>query len=180
MPGTTSRQIRNFGMPGVFAHEKFRYLEPRLPDVSRRAAQTGSARLYETFSNDWSGYGKARSYADEYSRDVVPGEPAVCNSALVQRDNNEYEEQPLLSTLSYFAHDTRHFLPELLFKEQTIYTQRPQAPVRPLMSLLPTEKASNRRVRLLKVLRRTASKLTGSVDPITVNATAPRVHHAKE
>jgi len=69
----------------------------------------GISRLYETFGNGGA-IPKSESSGRKTTR--APGTVRIRRSRgeLVQRDNNNYEESALLSTLSYFSHNTHHFL----------------------------------------------------------------------
>jgi hypothetical protein len=70
-----------------------------------------------------------------------------------QRDNNNYEESALLSTISYFSHNTHHFLENYYGKSKRAI-EKPSLEG-PAAYVIPADPAdANRQVELLKVLKR--------------------------
>ncbi len=144
-------QMQTLGMPGVFTHGNFDTWSPGYL-MFLAGMHNGISRLYETFGNGGADTERRVLRPEEYSRTWFrqnPPEPIVTWS---QRDNNNYEETALLTTLSYFSQHTHHFL-------ENFYTKSKRAiekPSRdgPAAYILPADPAeANRQVHLLEVLR---------------------------
>jgi hypothetical protein len=144
-------QMQGFGMPGVFTHGDFDTWSPGYL-MFLAGMHNGISRLYETFGNGGADTEKRILQPEEYSRTWYrqnPPEPVVMWS---QRDNNNYEESALLSTLSYFSQHTQHFLENYYLKSK----RSVQKPVLdgPAAYVLPANDAElNRQLQLLKVLK---------------------------
>ena len=102
-------QMQSFGMPGVFTHGDFDTWSPGYL-MFLAGTHNGISRLYETFGNGGADTEKRILRPEDYSRTWYRQNPPLPVVTWSQRDNNNYEESALLSTLSYFSHNTRHFL----------------------------------------------------------------------
>ncbi len=144
-------QMQSFGMPGVFTHGDFDTWSPGYL-MFLAGMHNGISRLYETFGNGGADTEKRVLGPEEYSRTWYrqnPPEPVVTWS---QRDNNNYEETALLTTLAYFSQHTRHFL-------ENYYTKSKRSIEKPTLDgpaayVLPADPAeANRQAQLLAVLK---------------------------
>jgi hypothetical protein len=145
-------QMQNFGMPGVFTHGDFDTWSPGYL-MFLAGLHNGISRLYETFGNDGADTEKRILSPEEYSRTWYRQNPPLPVVTWSQRDNNNYEESALLSTLSYFSKNTHHFLVDYYEKsKRSILKPTVEGPA---AYVLPTNTAElNRQVQLLEVLRR--------------------------
>jgi len=145
-------QMQRFGMPGVFTHGDFDTWSPGYL-MFLAALHNGISRLYETFGNGGADTEKRILRPEEYSRTWYRQNPPLPVVLWSQRDNNNYEESALLSSLSYFSRNTRHFLEDYYLKSK----RSVEVPSRegPAAYVIPTNPAeTNRQVELLKVLKR--------------------------
>jgi hypothetical protein len=144
--------MQKFGMPGVFTHGDFDTWSPGYL-MFLAALHNGISRLYETFGNGGADTEKLILRPEEYSRTWYRQNPPLPVVIWSQRDNNNYEESALLSSLSYFSHNSRHFLENYYIKSKRS-VQKP-ALEGPAAYVIPADPAdTNRQVELLKVLQR--------------------------
>ncbi len=144
------QQMQNFGMPGAFTHGNFDTWSPGYL-MFLAGLHNGISRLYETFGNGGADTEKRILDPDQYSRTWYRPNPPYPTVLWSQRDNNNYEETALLSTLSFFAHNSRHFLNNFYLKSKRSI-EKPQD-AGPAAYVLPADEASlNRQIQLLKVL----------------------------
>jgi hypothetical protein len=145
-------QMLSFGMPGVFTHGDFDTWSPGYL-MFLAAMHNGISRLYETFGNGGADTEKRILRPEDYSRTWYRQSPPLPVVTWSQRDNNNYEETALLSTLSYFSHSTHHFLENYYLKSKRA-VEKP-ALEGPAAYVIPADAAdANRQVELLKVLQR--------------------------
>jgi hypothetical protein len=102
-------EMTKFGMPGVFTHGNFDTWSPGYL-MFIAALHNGISRLYETFGNGNADTLERTLDTEEYARSWYKQNPPLPKVMWSQRDNNNYEESALLSTLAYFSRNTRHFL----------------------------------------------------------------------
>jgi hypothetical protein len=145
-------QMQNFGMPGVFTHGDFDTWSPGYL-MFLAGLHNGISRLYETFGNDGADTEKRILSPEEYSRTWYRQNPPLPVVMWSQRDNNNYEESALLSTLSYFSKNTHHFLVDYYEKsKRSILKPTVEGPA---AYVLPPDPAQlNRQVQLLEVLKK--------------------------
>ena len=165
-------QMQGFGMPGVFTHGDFDTWSPGYL-MFLASMHNGISRLYETFGNGGADTEKRILQPEEYSRTWYrqnPPRPVVNWS---QRDNNNYEESALLSTLSYFSHNTHHFL-------ENYYEKSKRSVEKPLLEgpaayVIPADPGEvNRQVELLKVLKRQHVEIEQLSDAVTSEVPAEK------
>jgi hypothetical protein len=127
----------------------------------------GISRLYETFGNGGADTEKRILDPEEYSRTWYrqnPPQPVVTWS---QRDNNNYEESALLSTISYFSHNTHHFLENYYLKsKRSILKPTMEGPSAYILPASPEE--LNRQLQLLSVLQLQHVEISQLSEPVTV------------
>jgi hypothetical protein len=144
------QQMQSFGMPGAFTHGDFDTWSPGYL-MFLAGLHNGISRLYETFGNGGADTEKRILSPDEYSRTWYRQNPPYPTVVWSQRDNNNYEETALLSTLSYFAHNGKHFLSDYYEKSKRSILKPEDAG--PVGYVLPADEgALNRQLQLLKVL----------------------------
>jgi hypothetical protein len=145
-------QMKGLGMPGVFTHGDFDTWSPGYL-MFLAGMHNGISRLYETFGNGGADTEKRILRPEDYSRTWYRQNPPLPVVNWSQRDNNNYEQTALLSSLSYFSHNTHHFL-------ENYYIKSKRAVEKPLLEgpaayVIPADPAdTNREVELLKALQR--------------------------
>lgn len=158
-------QMLNFGMPGVFTHGNFDTWSPGYL-MFLASMHNGISRLYETFGNGGADTEKRILQPDEYSRTWYRQNPPLPVVTWSQRDNNNYEETALLSTISYFSQNTRHFLENFYLKSKRS-VEKPSL-AGPAAYVIPADPAqTNRQVELLKVLKRQHVEVSQLADAVT-------------
>ncbi|HEX7727422.1 MAG TPA: M14 family zinc carboxypeptidase [Terracidiphilus sp.] len=145
-------QMQNFKMPGAFTHGDFDTWSPGYL-MFLAAMHNGISRLYETFGNGGADTEKRILDPEEYSRTWYRQNPPLPVVMWSQRNNNNYEQTALLTTLSYFSQHTQHFL-------ENYYTKSKRSIEKPALEgpaayVIPVEEAqSDRVVELVKVMQR--------------------------
>jgi hypothetical protein len=145
-------QMQSLGMPGVFTHGDFDTWSPGYL-MFLAAMHNGISRLYETFGNGGADTEKRILDPEEYSRTWYRANPPLPIVTWSQRDNNNYEESALLTTISYFSQHTHHFLENYYLKSKRS-VEKPTLEG-PAAYVLPADASDvNRQVELLKVMKR--------------------------
>ena len=160
-------QMQSFGMPGVFTHGDFDTWSPGYL-MFLAGMHNGISRLYETFGNGGADTQKRILDPEEYSRTWYRQNPPYPVVTWSQRDNNNYEESALLSTISYFSHHTEHFLDNYYLKSKRS-VQKPtlEGPAAYVIPADPTN--TNRQIELLKTLKRQHVELQVLSAPATAD-----------
>jgi hypothetical protein len=145
-------QMQSFGMPGVFTHGDFDTWSPGYL-MFLAGMHNGISRLYETFGNGGADTEKRILRPEEYSRTWYRQNPPLPVVTWSQRDNNNYEESALLSTISYFSHNTHHFLENYYLKSKRA-VEKPtlEGPSAYVIAADPAD--TNRQIEMLKALKR--------------------------
>jgi hypothetical protein len=143
-------RMQSFGMPGVFTHGNFDTWSPGYL-MFLAGLHNGISRLYETFGNGGADTEKRVLSPDEYSRTWYRPNPPYPTVLWSQRDNNNYEETALLSTLSYFARNAKFFLNNFYLKSRRS-VEKPGNAGPAAYVLAQDDRAWNRQMQLLKVL----------------------------
>lgn len=145
-------QMQSFGMPGVFTHGDFDTWSPGYL-MFLAGMHNGISRLYETFGNGGADTEKRILRPEEYSRTWYRQNPPLPIVNWSQRDNNNYEQSALLSTLFYFSRHTHHFL-ENYYSKSKRAVQKPSLEGPAAYVLTNDEAHANRVAELIKVLKR--------------------------
>jgi hypothetical protein len=145
-------QMQSLGMPGVFTHGDFDTWSPGYL-MFLAAMHNGISRLYETFGNGGADTEKRILTPEEYSRTWYRQNPPLPVVNWSQRDNNNYEETALLTTISYFSQHTHHFL-ENYYAKSKRSIDKPTLEGPAAYVIPPDAAQTNRTVELLKVLQR--------------------------
>src|SRR5215469_9312827 len=106
-----------FGMPGVFTHGDFDTWSPGYL-MFIAATHNGISRLYETYGNGGADTEEHTLQPDEYSRTWFRQNPPLPKVLWSQRDNNNYEETGLLTSLHYFSDNSKLFLKNFYLKSK--------------------------------------------------------------
>jgi hypothetical protein len=109
--------MTKFGMPGVFTHGNFDTWSPGYL-MFLAAMHNGISRLYETFGNGGADTLERTLEPDEYARTWYRPNPALPKAMWSQRNNNNYEETGLLTSLHYFNENKRLFLKNFYLKSK--------------------------------------------------------------
>lgn len=145
-------QMQSFSMPGAFTHGDFDTWSPGYL-MFLAALHNGVSRLYETFGNGGADTEKRILEPDEYTRTWYRQNPPLPIVNWSQRNNNNYQETALLTTLSYFSQHTQHFLENYYLKSKRSI-QKPSLEG-PAAYVIPVNEAqSDRVVELVKVMQR--------------------------
>ena len=160
-------QMQSFGMPGVFTHGDFDTWSPGYL-MFLAAMHNGISRLYETFGNGGADTEKRILTPEEYSRTWYRQNPPLPIVTWSQRDNNNYEQSALLSTISYFAQHGHHFL-ENYYTKSKRSIQKPTLEGPAAYVIAPDAAATNREVELLKVLKRQHVEIQQLSDAVTAD-----------
>lgn len=158
-------QMQTLGMPGVFTHGDFDTWSPGYL-MFLGGLHNGISRLYETFGNGGADTEKRILTPEQYSRTWYRQSPPPPSVLWSQRDNNNYEQSALLTTLSYFAHNSHHFLEDYYIKSKRSI-EKP-ALEGPAAYVLPADPAElNRQLQMLDVLQRQHVEIQQLSEPIT-------------
>src|SRR5712671_3115292 len=114
--------MTKFGMPGVFAHGNFDTWSPGYL-MFIAALHNGISRLYETFGNGGADTLERTLEPEEYARTWYKQNPPLPKALWSQRDNNNYEETGLLTSLHYFNENKRLFLKNFYLKAKRSVTK---------------------------------------------------------
>src|SRR5271154_1961438 len=158
--------MTRFGMPGVFTHGDFDTWSPGYL-MFIAAMHNGISRLYETYGNGGADTLPRTLDADEYSRTWYRQNPPLPKVLWSQRDNNNYEQTGLLTSLHYFNENKRLFLKNFYLKAKRSVT-KPTAEG-PAAYVFPADdpRASSQ-AELLRVLQKQGVEISRATSAFTV------------
>jgi hypothetical protein len=158
--------MTKFGMPGVFAHGDFDTWSPGYL-MFIAAMHNGISRLYETFGNGGADTEERTLQPDEYSRTWYRQNPPLPKAIWSQRDNNNYEQTGLLTSLHFFNENKRLFLKNFYLKaKRSIEKPKAEGPV---AYVLPgDEPRGTLQAELLQVLAKQKVEISRSTAAFTV------------
>jgi len=110
-------EMTKFGMPGVFTHGTFDTWSPGYL-MFIAASHNGISRLYETFGNAGADTVERTLTPAQYSRTWYRQNPPLPKVMWSQRNNNNYEQSALLTTLHYFSGNAKLFLKNFYLKSK--------------------------------------------------------------
>jgi hypothetical protein len=158
--------MTKFGMPGVFTHGVFDTWSPGYL-MFIAAMHNGISRLYETFGNGGADTLTRTLDADEYSRTWWRQNPPLPKTLWSQRDNNNYEQTGLLTSLHFFNENKRLFLKNFYLKAKRSIT-KPGAEG-PAAYVLPADDPRlSSQAELLKVLQKQAVEISRATSAFTI------------
>jgi hypothetical protein len=176
--------MTKFGMPGVFTHGDFDTWSPGYL-MFFAAMHNGISRLYETFGNGGADTQERTLEPDEYSRTWYRQNPPLPKVLWSQRDNNNYEETGLLTSLHYFNENKRLFLKNFYLKSKRSIT-KPDAEG-PAAYVLPgDDPRASLQAELLRVLQKQKVEISRATSAFTValpvkkDSKSAKKHDAKD
>lgn len=158
--------MTKFGMPGVFTHGVFDTWSPGYL-MFIAAMHNGISRLYETFGNGGADTLERTLDQEEYARTWYRQNPPLPKALWSQRDNNNYEQTGLLTSLHYFNENKRLFLKNFYLKAKRSVT-KPGAEG-PAAYVLPADDPRlGSQAALLQVLQKQAVEVSRATTAFTV------------
>jgi hypothetical protein len=165
-------EMTKFGMPGVFTHGNFDTWSPGYL-MFIAALHNGISRLYETFGNGGADTVERTLSPNDYARTWYKQNPPLPKTMWSQRNNNNYQQTGLLTTLHYFAGNSRMFLRNFYLKSKRSVlkpkTEGPAAYVFPADDPRPGAQAD-----LLRVLQKQGVEITRATSEFTVTVPAKK------
>ncbi len=170
--------MTKLGMPGVFAHGDFDTWSPGYL-MFIAAMHNGISRLYETFGNGGADTQERTLDPDEYSRTWYRQNPPLPKTLWSQRDNNNYEQTGLLTSLHYFNENKQLLLKNFYLKAKRSVTkpsaEGPAAYVFPADDPRPTLQAE-----LLRVLQKQVVEISRAKSAFTVTLPVKKESKSKK
>jgi len=164
--------LTKLGMPGVFTHGYFDTWSPGYL-MFIAAMHNGISRLYETFGNGGADTVERTLTPEEYSRTWFRQDPPLPKASWSQRNNNNYEQTGLLTSLHYFSAEKSFFLKNFYLKAKRSITkpekEGPAAYVFPADDPRPGAQAA-----LLEVLRKQGCEISRATAAFTVKMPAKK------
>jgi hypothetical protein len=158
--------MANLNMPGVFTHGDFDTWSPGYL-MFLATMHNGISRLYETFGNGGADTVERVLTPDEYARTWYRPNPPLPKVLWSQRDNNNYEETALLTTLSYFAQNGKIFLNNYYLKsKRSILKPTQNGPAAYVLTA--DDPSPSRQAMLLRVLHDQHVEVQQTTAPVTV------------
>jgi hypothetical protein len=159
--------MTKFGMPGVFTHGDFDTWSPGYL-MFIAAMHNGISRLYETFGNGGADTQERTLDSEEYARTWWRQNPPLPKTLWSQRDNNNYEQTGLLTSLHYFNENKRLFLKNFYLKAKRS-VMKPAAEG-PAAYVLPADESrSSLQAELLRVLQKQAVEISRAKSAFAVS-----------
>jgi Zinc carboxypeptidase len=159
-------EMTKLGMPGVFTHGNFDTWSPGYL-MFLAALHNGISRLYETFGNGGADTVERTLSPNEYARTWYKQNPPLAKTVWSQRNNNNYQQTGLLTSLHYFAANKQLFLRNFYTKSKRSIlkarTEGPAAYVFPADDPRPGAQAD-----LLRILQRQGIEITRATSSFTV------------
>ena len=160
-------EMTKFGMPGVFAHGDFDTWSPGYL-MFIAATHNGISRLYETFGNAGADTVERTLSPGEYQRTWYRQNPPLPRVKWSQRNNNNYQQTALLTSLHYFGNNGKLFLKNFYLKSKRSIlkpkNEGPAAYVFPGDDPRPGNQAD-----LLRTLQAQGVEIHRATAPFTVN-----------
>jgi hypothetical protein len=159
-------EMTKFGMPGVFTHGNFDTWSPGYL-MFIAALHNGISRLYETFGNGGADTVERTLQPNDYARTWYKQNPPLPKTVWSQRNNNNYQQTGLLTSLHYFAANKQLFLRNFYTKSKRSILKAkiegPAAYVFPADDPRPGAQAD-----LLRVLQKQGVEITRATSSFTV------------
>jgi hypothetical protein len=139
----------------------------------------GISRLYETFGNGGADTLERTLEPEEYARTWYRQNPPLPKALWSQRDNNNYEETGLLTSLHYFNENKRVFLKNFYLKSKRSVT-KPGAEGPAAYILAGDDPRTGSQAELLRVLQKQAVEISRATAPFTVALPVKKPSKAKK
>src|SRR6516165_6772281 len=164
--------MTKFGMPGVFTHGDFDTWSPGYL-MFLAALHNGISRLYETFGNGGADTEERTLQPEQYARTWYRQNPPLPKVLWSQRDNNNYEETGLLTSLHFFTENKQRFLKNFYLKAKRS-TMKPSGEG-PAAYVLPAgDPRPALQAELLQVLERQAVEISRATSAFSVTLPAKK------
>src|SRR6266446_1968209 len=158
--------MTKFGMPGVFTHGVFDTWSPGYL-MFIAAMHNGISRLYETFGNGGADTEERTLDPQDYSRTWWRQNPPFPKTLWSQRDNNNYEQTGLLTSLHFFNENKRLFLKNFYLKAKRSVSKPAQEG--PAAYVLPADDPRPElQTELLEVLQKQHVEISRATSPFTI------------
>src|SRR5688500_4950497 len=159
-------EMTKFGMPGVFAHGNFDTWSPGYL-MFIAATHNGISRLYETFGNAGADTLERTLPPSDYQRTWYRQNPPLPKAKWSQRNNNNYQETALLTTLHHFGNNSKLFLKNFYIKsKRSIDKPKNEGPA---AYVFPGDEVrSGNQAELLRTLQAQGVEISRSTAPFTV------------
>ncbi|HEY3580622.1 MAG TPA: M14 family zinc carboxypeptidase [Pyrinomonadaceae bacterium] len=160
-------EMTKFGMPGVFAHGNFDTWSPGYL-MFIAATHNGISRLYETFGNGGADTLERTLSPSEYQRTWYKQNPPLPKAKWSQRNNNNYEQSALLTSLYYFGNNSKLFLKNFYLKsKRSIDKPKNEGPA---AYVLPGDEVrAGNQAELLRTLQAQGVEINRATAPFTVS-----------
>src|SRR5580704_14409447 len=168
--------LTRFGMPGVFTHGDFDTWSPGYL-MFIAAMHNGISRLYETFGNGGADTRERTLQPEEYSRTWYRANPPLPKVLWSQRNNNNYEETGLLTSLHYFNENKRLFLKNFYMKAKRS-VQKPSDEGPAAYVLAADDPRPELQAELLHVLQKQEVEISRATSPFSVTLPAKKIKKA--
>jgi hypothetical protein len=160
-------EMTKFGMPGVFAHGNFDTWSPGYL-MFIAATHNGISRLYETFGNGGADTLERTLSPGQYQRTWYRQNPPLPKTRWSQRNNNNYQQTALLTSLQYFGNNSKLFLKNFYLKsKRSVLKPKNEGPA---AYVLPGDdpRAGNQ-AELLRTMQAQGVEIHRATAPFTVN-----------
>jgi hypothetical protein len=158
--------MTKFGMPGVFTHGVFDTWSPGYL-MFIAAMHNGISRLYETFGNGGADTQERTLDPLDFARTWWRQNPPFPKTLWSQRDNNNYEETGLLTSLHFFNENKRLFLKNFYLKSKRSINK--PAEEGPAAYVLPSDDPRlELQTELLQVLQKQHVEISRATSPFTI------------
>jgi len=165
-------EMTKFGMPGVFAHGNFDTWSPGYL-MFMAATHNGISRLYETFGNGGADTLDRTLSPSEYERTWYKQNPPLPKAKWSQRNNNNYEQTALLTSLYYFGNNSKLFLKNFYLKsKRSVDKPKNEGPA---AYVLPGDESRvGNQAELVRTLQAQGVEISRATAPFTVAVKAKR------
>jgi len=159
-------EMTKFGMPGVFTHGNFDTWSPGYL-MFIAALHNGISRLYETFGNGGADTVERTLTPDQYARTWYKQNPPLPKTMWSQRNNNNYQQTGLLTSLHYFAGNGRMFLRNFYLKsKRSILKAKAEGPAAYVLSA--DDPRPGAQAELLRTLQKQGVEISRATAAFTV------------
>ncbi len=170
-------EMTKFGMPGVFAHGTFDTWSPGYL-MFLAATHNGISRLYETFGNAGADTVERTLSPSEYSRTWYRQNPPLPRVRWSQRNNNNYQQTALLTSLQYFANNGKLFLKNFYLKsKRSVEKPKNEGPAAYVFPA--DDPRAGTQAELLRVLQLQGCEISRATAPFTVTLKSKKKPNAQ-
>src|SRR5947207_15129390 len=165
-------EMTKFGMPGVFTHGNFDTWSPGYL-MFIAALHNGISRLYETFGNGGADTVERSLQPNDYARTWYKQNPPLPKALWSQRNNNNYQQTGLLTSLHYFAAYKQLFLRNFYLKsKRSILKAKTEGPAAYVFTT--DDPRLGAQADLLRTLQKQGVEISRATAPFTVTLPGKR------